>query len=166
MPKRRLSTIWRPAVNRCISFAGATTSTYDAANRLTSAQFSNGTAVARFDYAYDNNNNVTGLTRYSNLASTSVVGTTVYQYDNADRLVTLQNKNCSGGVLNNYTYAYRGGATTKVFVHGAPPRTPVRGRGPLTTPLGRELIEPGKRRYGPLGPMGSSDDRLEWVLAG
>src|SRR5262249_42997262 len=86
---------------------GVLTSVYDAANRLTSRRFGGtGQTPLRFDPAYDNRNEMTTLTRYSDLAGTQVVGTSVYTFDDSARLSNLQHKNGSNTVLANYTYTY------------------------------------------------------------
>ena len=54
-------------------------SVYDAAGRLTRRQLSVSQGV-RLDLSYDNRDGLTGLTRWSDLAGTSLVGTTSYAY--------------------------------------------------------------------------------------
>src|SRR5207245_4423646 len=89
------------------SLGGGLTSVYDAASRLTSRQFG-GTSETplRVDFAYDARNEMTTLTRYSDLAGTQVVGTSVYTFDDAGRLTNLIHKNGSNTSLANYTYTY------------------------------------------------------------
>ena len=58
-------------------------------------------------FAYDNAGNMTGLTRYSNLAETTVVATsTSYTYDPANRLTAITDKNSGGTTLVSYGYTY------------------------------------------------------------
>ena len=45
---------------------------------------------------YDNAGNMTGQTRYSNLAETTVVATTSYAYDAAEQLTGITDKNSGG----------------------------------------------------------------------
>jgi RHS repeat-associated protein len=89
------------------SLGGVLTSVYDAANRLTSRQFG-GTSQTplRVDFAYSNRNELTTITRYSDLGGTQVVGTSVYTLDGAGRLTNLAHKNGSGTSLDNFTYTY------------------------------------------------------------
>jgi len=76
------------------SGGGVTTITFDAVNQQTSEEFGGpgltrvkdtrkvtGNGGLRFDYAHTARGDVASLTRYSDLAGTSVVGTTAYQYD-------------------------------------------------------------------------------------
>ena len=76
------------------SKGGVETMFYDTANRLTSVQFGGtGQTPLRADFGYDNRNEMTSQTRYSDLAGTTVVGTTSYAFDTAGRetAITLQN---------------------------------------------------------------------------
>jgi RHS repeat-associated protein len=89
------------------NFGGVTTSLYDAVNNLTSRQFSGtGQSPLRIDQAYDAANQVSGQTRYADLAGTTVVATTSFTYDAAGRLTDEQHKNNSGGNIAHYTYSY------------------------------------------------------------
>ena len=55
---------------------------------------------------YDNAGNMTGQTRYSNLAETTVVASTTYTYDDADQMTGITDKNSSGTTLVSYGYTY------------------------------------------------------------
>jgi RHS repeat-associated protein len=89
------------------SKGGVTTVTFDADNRQLSEQVAgSGVSPMRFDYAYDAASRVTSLTRYSNLAGTSVVGTTAYQYDADNDQTNIKSTSGTGSVLANYTYTY------------------------------------------------------------
>src|SRR5262249_49789506 len=55
---------------------------------------------------YDNRNELTSLTRYSDLAGTQVVGTTTYGFDDSSRVTSIVSKNGSGSTLSAYTYTY------------------------------------------------------------
>jgi RHS repeat-associated protein len=92
------------------SKGGYTTVTFDALNRQTSEQTAgSGVSAMRFDYAYTARGEVSSVTRYSNLAGSSVVGTTTHDYDAAGRETHLVQKNGSGTILANYTYTYDAG---------------------------------------------------------
>ena len=88
------------------SFGGTATSVYDAANHLTSKQFTDGTTPLRFDLAYTASDQVSSLTRYSDLAGTTRVGVSSYAYDAVGRVQNIQHKNGTGTLLANYTYTY------------------------------------------------------------
>jgi YD repeat-containing protein len=49
---------------------------------------------------------MTGQTRYSNLAETTVVATTSYTYDDANQMTGITDKNSSGTTLVSYGYTY------------------------------------------------------------
>ncbi len=59
---------------------------------------------ARVDLGYNTNNALTTLTRYTDVAGTTLAGTTAYGYDNADRLTAITNKNASAATLSYYDY--------------------------------------------------------------
>src|SRR5262249_53331396 len=88
-------------------FGGILTSVYDNANRLTSRKFG-GTSqtTLSIDLSYNNRNEITNVTRFSNLAGTTVVGTSVYTRDDAGRLTNLDHKNGGRNALASYVYAY------------------------------------------------------------
>jgi RHS repeat-associated protein len=91
------------------SLGGTVTSVYDAANRLTSRQLGavgTLTNAARVDFAYNKRDALTTLTRFSDAAGTTVVGTTIYSYDNANRVTTILNDNASNATLSYYAYNY------------------------------------------------------------
>jgi RHS repeat-associated protein len=94
---------------RTDSLGGTLTYVYDNAQRLTSEQFS-GTGptgtVVRVDFGYDNRNEQTSKTWYSNLAGTTVVATSVYSYDDAKRLTSIVNKDSTATTLSYYNYSY------------------------------------------------------------
>jgi RHS repeat-associated protein len=89
------------------SLGGVLTSVYDAADRLTSRQFGGASQTPlRFDLAYSPRDQITTITRYSDLAGTTKVGTSIYAYDPTMRLTSIQHQNGSGIGLASYTYAY------------------------------------------------------------
>jgi RHS repeat-associated protein len=89
------------------SLNGVLTSVYDNVNRLTSRQFGGtGQTPLRVDPAYDNRNELTSLTRYSDVAGSTLVGTTVYSYDDSHRVTSIVNKNASAATLSYYNYGY------------------------------------------------------------
>jgi RHS repeat-associated protein len=89
------------------NFGGVTTSAYDTKNQLTGKQFGGaGQTQLREDFAYTARGDLATATRYSDVAGTTVVGTTAYSFDGAGRLTNLNHKNGSGTSLANYTYTY------------------------------------------------------------
>jgi RHS repeat-associated protein len=89
------------------SLGGVLTSVYDNASRLTTREFGGaGQTPLRIDLGYDNADRLTGLTRYSNLAGTSLVGTTSYAYDAASRMTGIVSKNSSLATVSYYNYQY------------------------------------------------------------
>jgi RHS repeat-associated protein len=89
------------------SLNGVLTSVYDNVNRLTSRQFGGtGQTPLRVDPAYDNRNELTSLTRYSDVAGSTLVGTTVYSYDDSSRVTSIVNQNASAVTLSYYNYGY------------------------------------------------------------
>src|SRR5207253_2257415 len=90
------------------SLGGVVSSTYDAANRLTQRTLSGtGQTPLRINFGYDNRNELTGETRYSDLAGTQRVGGTVLAYDDAGRVTGITHNNPAGTTnLDAYGYSY------------------------------------------------------------
>ncbi len=92
---------------RTDSLGGVLTYVYDNANRLTSEQFGGtGQTPLRADFGYDNADELTSLTRYSDLAGSTVVATTAYGYDASMRVTSITNENASAATLSYYDYTY------------------------------------------------------------
>ena len=90
---------------RVDSLGGVLTYVYDTANRLTSEQFGGaGQTQARVDLGYDNRDELTGLTRYTDVAGSNLVGTTVYAYDASQRLTAITDKTGGAATLSYYDY--------------------------------------------------------------
>ena len=93
------------------SFGGVTTFVYDSANNLTSEQFGGvGQTPLRIDMAYDPRNEATTITRYSDLAGTTKIGSSLDVYDQDGRLTSQQDRDASNANIANYTYAYDPGS--------------------------------------------------------
>ena len=89
------------------SLGGVQTSVYDAGNNLTTREFGGvGQTPLRLDLTYTARNQVLTQSRYSDLAGTTLVGTSTYGYDAVGNLTRLQQKDGSGGNIANYTYTY------------------------------------------------------------
>jgi RHS repeat-associated protein len=90
------------------SQTGTTTSVYDTLNRLTSRQFSSGTpsSTARIDLTYTSRDQLATVNRYTDVAGTTLAGTSSYVYDSAMRLTSLQHTYASGSALANYSWGY------------------------------------------------------------
>ncbi len=87
---------------------GVTTSVYDAANRLTMRQFAGtgGSTPLRVDLTYTDRDQLASVTRYSNLAGTTKVGSTLYSYDGNGRMETLKHRDAVDAIFSNTTYTY------------------------------------------------------------
>jgi RHS repeat-associated protein len=88
------------------SKGGLTTSVFDNANRLISRKVSVSAGTARIDYGYSNRNELTSLTRYSDVGGSTVVGSTVYAYDDASRTTAITHKNSNSATLSYYNYSF------------------------------------------------------------
>ena len=89
------------------SLGGLVSYTYNGRDELTNETLS-GTDISAMAVAntYDNAGNMTGQTRYSNLAETTVVAATSYTYDAANQMTGITDKNSSGTTLVSYGYTY------------------------------------------------------------
>ncbi|HVS34951.1 MAG TPA: RHS repeat-associated core domain-containing protein, partial [Gemmataceae bacterium] len=89
------------------SLGGVLTYQYDNADRLTKEQFGGtGMTQAGVSLAYDAADQLTSVTRYSNAALTTLVGTTVYGYNADGKVTAITNKNASAATLSYYDYTY------------------------------------------------------------
>jgi RHS repeat-associated protein len=92
---------------RTDSAGGVLTYGYDNANRLTAEEFGGtGQTQAGVSLAYDAADRMTNITRYSDAALTSLVGTTAYSFDNAGRVTAITNQNASAATLSYYDYTF------------------------------------------------------------
>jgi RHS repeat-associated protein len=92
------------------SLGGVVTSVYNADNLLQTRELGgSGITALRFDVAYDADNRVTTLTRYSDLGGTTKIGDTLSTYDSSSRLTNLDNRNGSGTAISNLTYTFDAG---------------------------------------------------------
>jgi RHS repeat-associated protein len=90
---------------------GLSTLTYDLLNRMTTYQFAiSGTTTLSLDLTYTARDQVATESRYSDLAGTTLVGTTSMSYDPAMRETRLQFKDASGANISNFTYTYDTGS--------------------------------------------------------
>ncbi len=89
------------------SLGGLVSYTYNGRDELTN-ETPSGTDISAMAVAntYDNAGNMTGQTRYSNLAETTVVAATSYTYDAANQMTGTTDKNSSGTTLVSYGYTY------------------------------------------------------------
>jgi RHS repeat-associated protein len=87
---------------------GVETFAYDELNRVTKiTQSGNGVSEKRVDMGYDAASQMTGMTRYSDLAGTEEVAGSSYTFDDAGRLTNLVH-DTDGDVLSAYEWAYDG----------------------------------------------------------
>jgi RHS repeat-associated protein len=86
---------------------GVLTSVYDSGNRVTTMMFGGtGQTQARVDLTYSNRNELTGVTRYSDVGGGTLAGTTSYSYDDASRVTSITSKNAAGTALSTYSYLF------------------------------------------------------------
>ena len=79
------------------NFGGMTSNAYDADDNLTQQEFGGtGQTPMRIDLTYNADDELTGETRYSDLAGTTKVATTSLVYDAAGELTNQTDKNGSG----------------------------------------------------------------------
>jgi RHS repeat-associated protein len=88
------------------SKGGLETFAYDAGNRLTQVQFTGQSATLSYDYAYDKIGEVTGLTRYSDLAGTTTVGWTSYSYDPRGNVTAVHHYDSHGSSIQSLGYTW------------------------------------------------------------
>jgi RHS repeat-associated protein len=113
LPTVTLTYSYDPDANRTSmsdSLGGVVSYTYDARDRLTSMTLSgSGISAEGVTFGYDAAGNMTGLTRYSNLAETAVVASTTYAYDPAEQLTGITDKSSGGTTLVSHGYTYDSG---------------------------------------------------------
>lgn len=88
------------------SLGGFTTSVYDAANRLSSRRFNDGTTQLRIDFTYTARDQLATETRYSDLAGTALVGPSLYTYDAQGRTTDIVHEDNTSTPIASYTYTY------------------------------------------------------------
>jgi RHS repeat-associated protein len=135
---------------RSDSLGGVLTYVYDNADRLTSEQFAGtGQTSLRADFGYDNGDELSSLTRYSDLAGSTVVATTVYGYDNAGRSTSITNKNASAATLSYYNYGYDNAdrVTSQAWQSTTATGT-VSGTNSYSYDAGNQLLSDGVKNYG------------------
>src|SRR5262249_16564697 len=87
------------------SLGGVQTSVYNAVGLLTSRQLG-GSNPVRADLGYTDRYQQSTISRYSDIAGTTVLGTTVYSYDDAGDLTSILDKSATGATLSYCTYTY------------------------------------------------------------
>src|SRR5207244_292986 len=89
------------------SASGVQTWAYDNGDRVTSTQFGgSGLTPLRADFTWSSRDELTGISRYSDLAGSTLVGSTSFAYDDASRVTSITHRNASGTNLSLYTYSY------------------------------------------------------------
>ncbi len=89
------------------SLGGTVTNTYNTANEITEKQFTDTNSDAlSVAYSYDAAGQLTEQSRYSDASETTLIGTTSYGYDNADRTTSIIDKNAGGTTIDSYDYTY------------------------------------------------------------
>src|SRR6202158_5325471 len=87
------------------SLGGTTVSTYDTDNYLTRRTYQGQSLTLRMDFANNKEGWNTTLTRYSDLAGTTLVATTINGYDNIGQVTSVQSKDASNATINKFIYA-------------------------------------------------------------
>jgi RHS repeat-associated protein len=92
---------------RTDSLGGTLNMVYNNDDLETSEQFSGtGLTPLRADFGYTARNDLSTITRYSNVAGTTLVGTASYTYDYGERLTAIDNYSSTGVTESYYDYAY------------------------------------------------------------
>ena len=86
------------------SQGGTTTLSYDG-GQLATEGYENGAMQLLLSLGYDDSGNLTSAERYADLAGTTLVGSSEYDYD-AGNMTSIVYKNGSGGVLTSFGYTY------------------------------------------------------------
>ena len=86
------------------SQGGTPTNTYDNADRLATKSFTDGTTSLSQGFVYNNRNDVTEIDRYSDTTQTTLVGKTIFAYDDARQVTSITHKNAAGTTLDSFSY--------------------------------------------------------------
>jgi RHS repeat-associated protein len=88
------------------SKGGITTMAYDAGNNLTTVQFTGQGATLSYDYAYTADNQIKSITRNSDLAGSSKIGSTSFTYNAVGLMTNEQHLDGSLANISNTTLSY------------------------------------------------------------
>ncbi len=88
------------------SLGGTQTMVYDAANRETTVQFSGNSQTLSESITYTANSQAQNVNRYSDVAGTTLIGSTSFTYDAADQVTNIHHRNGSAANITNVTYTY------------------------------------------------------------
>ncbi len=88
------------------SLGGTQTMVYDADNRETTVEFSGNSQTLNEGIAYNANSQPSSVSRYSNVAGTTLVGSTSFTYDADNQVTNIHHLNGAGGNVTNVTYVY------------------------------------------------------------
>jgi RHS repeat-associated protein len=81
--------------------------TYDTLNRLTKlTQTGLGVSAKRVDLSYDAASQMTGLNRYRDVLGANLVASSLYTYDLASRLTSINYQRANNTVINSFSYTY------------------------------------------------------------
>ncbi|MFO0969603.1 MAG: RHS repeat-associated core domain-containing protein [Gemmataceae bacterium] len=87
-------------------FSGSLTITWDNDNRVTQRSFSDGTNQLAIGYQYNDRDQVTEVDRYSDSSATTLVGKTLYVYDDGARVTSISHKSASNVVIDSFSYSF------------------------------------------------------------
>jgi RHS repeat-associated protein len=105
------------------SLGGTTTYSFDVLNRLATVQFGGASQTPlRMDLAYTARSQLATITRFSDLAGSTKIGTSAFSYDPGMRMTTLIHANSGGTPLATYAWSYDGAnrLTTEKLNSNAP----------------------------------------------
>ncbi len=88
------------------SLGGTQTMVYDAANRETVVQFTGNSQALNEGIAYNADSQPFSISRFSDAAGTTLVGSTNYAYNPTGQVTNIHHLNSSGGNVTNVTYTY------------------------------------------------------------
>ncbi len=88
------------------SLGGTQTMVYDADNRQTTVEFSGNSQTLNEGIVYNANGQASSVSRYSNVAGTSLVGSTSYTYDADNQVTNIHHLNSAGSNITNITYTH------------------------------------------------------------
>ena len=103
-------------VNSIVDSLGGTNSmTYNDAGQLLMTSYENGSTQLRVDMTYDLAGNMLSATRYTDVAGTSLAGSSTYGYE-GNEVTFIVHKNASGTTLASYSYSYNSSAQLTVEI--------------------------------------------------
>jgi RHS repeat-associated protein len=88
------------------SQGGLMTSVYDAANELTTREFSGNSTALSLGFTYTGTHNLSTIMRYNNVMGTGNIASSTFLYDAADRVTSITHQASGGSSLASFLYNY------------------------------------------------------------